>query len=80
LAGRSHITTADAIADREAAPVGRSVPAARAMPPLFFAGTILVLAGFATYFSGILLSVVRLALSLDEPFRSWRWSGTAGSR
>jgi glycosyltransferase involved in cell wall biosynthesis len=32
---------------------------------------VLILIGFATYFAGILLSVVRLALNLGEPFRSW---------
>lgn len=41
------------------------------MFPLFFYGALLSLLGFAIYWSGILFSVVRLALHLGEPFRSW---------
>src|SRR5262245_57223003 len=39
--------------------------------PLFFLGALLCLAGFAIYLSGILFSVVRLTLSLGDPFRVW---------
>jgi hypothetical protein len=41
------------------------------LPPLFFFGTLLTLAGFALYFAAIAFSIVRLALGLGEPFRSW---------
>ena len=39
--------------------------------PLFFFGTLLGLSGLALYVLGILFSIVRLALHLTEPFRSW---------
>jgi Glycosyl transferase family 2 len=40
-------------------------------PPLFFLGTLIGMSGLLLYFAGILFSVVRLALQLGEPFRSW---------
>lgn len=39
--------------------------------PLFFYGVLLIVAGLAVYFSGILLSIVRLTLHLGEPVRTW---------
>jgi hypothetical protein len=42
--------------------------------PLFFFGALFGVLGFAIYFIGIVFSVVRLALHLSEPFRSWNES------
>jgi Glycosyl transferase family 2 len=39
--------------------------------PLFFFGTLLAISGLALYFLGIVFSVFRLILNLDEPFRTW---------
>lgn len=48
--------------------------------PLFFFGSLLGLLGLSVYYVGILLSIVRLAFHLGEPFRAWTaaiiwWSG-----
>lgn len=40
-------------------------------PPFFFCGALLILISFATYFAGILFSIIRLAAGLGEPFRAW---------
>lgn len=39
--------------------------------PLFLFGTLLLLFGAALYFFGLLFSIVRLLLDLDEPYRTW---------
>jgi hypothetical protein len=39
--------------------------------PLFFYGALLGTVGLAIYFAGILFSIVRLLLFLEEPFRKW---------
>src|SRR5437868_3298136 len=43
----------------------------RDLPPLFFFGTLLALFGLGLYVFGILFSVFRLMLHLEEPFRAW---------
>lgn len=40
-------------------------------PPLAFLGAILLCLGLALYLFGVLFSIVRLALQLDEPWYSW---------
>lgn len=42
--------------------------------PLFFFGALLGLSGLALYGAGIVFSVVRLLLRLEEPFRMWNES------
>ena len=39
--------------------------------PLFLFGVLFIVLGLAVYFSGIVLSIFRLALNLPEPFRRW---------
>jgi hypothetical protein len=48
----------------------RSVSQVRKLPPLFFLGSLMILSGLGVYFFGILFSMVRLLLQLEEPFRS----------
>jgi cellulose synthase/poly-beta-1,6-N-acetylglucosamine synthase-like glycosyltransferase len=48
----------------------RSASQVRKLPPLFFLGSLMVLSGLGVYFFGILFSMVRLLLQLEEPFRS----------
>ena len=71
MATGSHITTTVTAPETDAPAVDVSAVVSRDLPPLFFAGTILILIGFATYFGGIFLSVIRLVLQLGEPFLSW---------
>jgi hypothetical protein len=42
--------------------------------PLFFYGALFGIAGSAIYFAGILFSLIRIALFLGEPFKSWNES------
>jgi hypothetical protein len=49
----------------------QGVERARSLPPLFFLGVLLGLAGLAVYFFGIVFSIVRLLFNLGEPFRTW---------
>ena len=51
--------------------VSTKVAARPFLPPLFFAGTLFVMAGFFVYFAGIVFSLFRLLLNLGEPFRAW---------
>src|SRR5215472_4411367 len=73
-----HVTGASkqVLTDSEAkgpspSPVNSSAATSGCSFPFFFFGALLCLAGFAVYLSGILFSVVRLALSLGDLFRVW---------
>jgi len=41
------------------------------LPPLFFTGSLMIMAGLGLYFFGIIFSIFRLILQLQEPFRAW---------
>ena len=53
--------------------VGTSTSAtqARRLPPLFFAGILMIVFGLGVYFFGIVFSMFRLILQLEEPFYTW---------
>jgi hypothetical protein len=39
--------------------------------PLFFIGILISMAGFGVYLAGLVFSLIRITLSLGEPFRHW---------
>jgi hypothetical protein len=49
----------------------RSAAKPRKLPPLFFLGSLMVVLGLGMYFFGIVFSLFRLILQLEEPFYSW---------
>src|SRR5262245_6020982 len=49
----------------------RTAGRVRKLPPLFFMGSLLIVLGLGLYFFGIIFSIFRLSLQLEEPVRSW---------